>query len=110
LLGTVFLHTDYNVPVDALRAELQRLVQGNPLWDGRAVGIQVTDAKERTMELRVLVSATDSGKLWDLRCELREKLIAFLHANYSASLPKLHVELSRTMQVPQRLDQDVEAG
>src|SRR5690606_25601133 len=35
LLGTVFLHTDYTVPVDALRTEFERLLKDHPLWDGK---------------------------------------------------------------------------
>jgi len=42
----------------------------------------VTDAKQTTVEVRALVSSTDLGKAFDLRCELRERLIA-KHASYA---------------------------
>jgi small-conductance mechanosensitive channel len=73
ILGTAFLYTDYSVPVEALRSELQRVVQESPLWDKRVVGLQVTNLSERTMELRCLVSSSDSGKNFDLRCLVRER-------------------------------------
>lgn len=88
LLGTVFLHVDYSLPVEALRAELARIVAATPRWDGRVALIHVTDAKERTLELRVLVSAADASTAFELRCEVREKLIAFIQANYPECLPK----------------------
>lgn len=78
ILGTVELPADYATPVAAVREELSRLVQGNANWDGKVVGLQVTAASERTITLRALVSSPDSGKNWDLRCEVREGLVAFL--------------------------------
>ncbi|RPD45058.1 mechanosensitive ion channel family protein [Hymenobacter sediminis] len=88
LLGTVFLYTDYTIPVDAVRAELQRLVEENPLWDRRVCVLQVTDSKERTLELRCLVSASNSSRAFDLRCAVREQLVRFIQEHYPHSLPK----------------------
>lgn len=78
LLGTVLVHADWRVPVEAVRAELARFVQERKEWDGAAVGLQVTDTTERTVELRALVSAADSSRIWDLRCAVREHLVGFL--------------------------------
>src|ERR1700704_3297520 len=88
LLGTVMLYLDYQVPMGELRKELKRLVENNPKWDKRVCGLQVTDAKQSTIEVRALVSGADPGKLGDLRCEVREGLINFLVHNYPESLPK----------------------
>ncbi|HWR15065.1 MAG TPA: mechanosensitive ion channel domain-containing protein [Terriglobales bacterium] len=93
LLGTVFLYVDYSVPVDAVREELHRILEGSPLWDRRAWALQVTDATERTLQLRALMSAANSGTAFDLRCLVREKLIAFLQANYPESLPRTRAEI-----------------
>jgi small-conductance mechanosensitive channel len=87
LLGTVFLYLDYATPVDALRAEAGRLVKTFPEWDGRVFAVQVTDATDKAIQVRVLVSAADSGKTFDLRCKMREALIAFLAREYPQSLP-----------------------
>jgi len=95
ILGTVFLHVDYGVPVDALRQELTRILEGSALWDRKVNVLQVTDAKERTLELRALASAADASNAWDLRCEVREKLVAFIQKNYPGSLPRVRATLDR---------------
>jgi small-conductance mechanosensitive channel len=87
ILGTVFLYLDYATPIATLRAEAERLVKTFPEWDGRVFAVQVTDAKDRTIEVRVLVSAANSGKAFDLRCKMREGLLAFLSREHPESLP-----------------------
>ena len=93
ILGTVFIHADYTVPVDAVREELQRLVKLSDKWDGRVCGLQVTGTTERTVELRALVSAADSPKAWDLRCEVREGLIRFMQREHPGCLPRIRAEI-----------------
>jgi small-conductance mechanosensitive channel len=88
LLGAVVLYLDYQAPIGELRKELKRLVENNPKWDRKVCGLQVTDTKQSTIEVRALVSATDPGKLSDLRCEVREGLIEFLCRNHPESLPR----------------------
>ncbi|MDU0371615.1 mechanosensitive ion channel family protein [Hymenobacter endophyticus] len=95
LLGTVFLYTDYTIPVAEVRAELQRLVAAHPLWDKRVCVLQVTDSKERTLELRCLVSASNSSQAFDLRCDVREQMVHFIQQHYPESLPK-----TRTLTAP----------
>lgn len=92
ILGTVFLYTDYTIPIDEIRRELDRLLQETELWDDQVKVVQVTDATEKTMEIRVLVSAEDSPTAWELRVYLREHLIKFIQENYPESLPKTRVE------------------
>jgi small-conductance mechanosensitive channel len=94
ILGTVILHADYAVPVQAVREELMRLCAGNDLWDGRVCNLQVTDAGEQTLELRALVSAADSGRAWELRVQLREQLVAFLQRNHPQALPRHRVDVA----------------
>jgi small-conductance mechanosensitive channel len=94
LLGTVILYLDYQVPMGELRKELKRLVENNPKWDKRVCGLQMTDTKQSTVEVRALVSGADAGKLGDLRCEVREGLVEFLRRNHPESLPR-----SRNMSV-----------
>lgn len=92
ILGTVIFYADYTVPVDELREELHRILKATDLWDGKAWGLQVTDTTERTMQLRALVSAANSGAAWDLRCHVREQLIAYLQREYPNSLPRLRAD------------------
>src|SRR6266480_3174085 len=89
LLGTVMLYLDYQVPMAELRKELKRLVENNPKWDRKVCGLQVTDTKQSTIEVRALVSSTDPGKTFDLRCDVREGLIEFLRRHHPESLPKV---------------------
>lgn len=93
LLGTVFLYADYRVPIRAVREELHRIVEGLKQWDGQVCKLQVTNATERTVELRALVSARDSSSAWELRCEVREGLIDFLQKNYPQALPRVRAEI-----------------
>jgi small-conductance mechanosensitive channel len=102
LIGSVMIYMDYTVPVEAVRAKLAELAQASPLWDGQVVNLQVTDAREETIELRALVSAADSGKAFDLRCDMREKLIAFLRTEYPQSLPRRRAEMLLGAEVPER--------
>ena len=93
ILGTVFLYVDYTVPVEAVRTELRRILESSPLWDGQVCVLQVTNATERTTELRAIISAADASNAWGLRCEVREKLIEFIRQNYPDGLPKVRAEL-----------------
>jgi small-conductance mechanosensitive channel len=88
LLGTVVLYLDYQAPIGELRKELKRLVENNPKWDRKVCGLQVTDTKQTAIEVRALVSSTDPGKVFDLRCEVREGLIEYLCRNHPESLPR----------------------
>lgn len=91
LLGTVYLYMDYNISINAIREEFKRLLAKSPFWDGKKSELEVTDCKEKTLELRVLVSAKDTGDLWNLRCTIRESLITYIQNNYPQSLPKLRI-------------------
>ncbi len=93
LLAYVYLYVDYTVPVEELRGEFRRIVQASPLWDHKVCVLQVSDACESTIQVRALTSAADSSKAWDLRCEVREKLITFLQERYPDSLPKTRAVL-----------------
>jgi small-conductance mechanosensitive channel len=110
LLGTAFLYLDYSVPVEPLRAELQRVVKDSPLWDKRVCGLQVTNLTDRSMELRCLVSSGGSSDLFDLRCLVREKMIEFLRNNYPQALPTMRFEVreasARRTAIPSMIESD----
>ncbi|MGY3215058.1 mechanosensitive ion channel family protein [Mucilaginibacter sp. HD30] len=91
LLGTVILYVDYTCPVEDVRGELNRLLAETSLWDKRLGILQVSDARETTMELKVIVSAADSSKIGDLRAYLREKLLQFIQQNHAGALPRIRV-------------------
>jgi small-conductance mechanosensitive channel len=91
LMGTFYLYADYTCPVAPLREELTRILQTTNLWDGKVNVLQVTEFTPQAMQIRALMSASDSGKLWDLRCYVREKMIDFLQQKYPQCLPKQRI-------------------
>ncbi|MEJ0051644.1 MAG: mechanosensitive ion channel family protein [Methylovirgula sp.] len=93
LIGSVMFWVDYTTPVEALRQKLSEIVENSKLWDRRVVNLQVSDVSENAMQIRALASARNSQDVWDLRCEMREKLIAFMQESYPASLPKQRAEV-----------------
>ncbi|MFC1781592.1 mechanosensitive ion channel family protein [Planctomycetota bacterium] len=92
ILGTVYLYTDYTVPVEKIRQELERILKDSELWDGKVCGLQVTNATDKTIELRALMSAPDASIAWTLRCHVREKLIDFIKTKYPQALPKFRAQ------------------
>ncbi|HEY0613619.1 MAG TPA: mechanosensitive ion channel domain-containing protein [Candidatus Elarobacter sp.] len=88
LIGDVTFFVDFGVDVEAIRAELPRILAQTPLWDRQTQVVQVTDTTERTVQVRVLVSARDSGSLFDLRCFVREALLVYLRDRQPAALPR----------------------
>ena len=92
IVGSVMFFFDYTLDVDVLRAEAERLVKGSNLWDGKIFKLQVVDATEASMKLRILVSATDSSRSADLNAFLREHLIAFVRDHYPRALPRTRQE------------------
>lgn len=87
ILGTAFLYVDYSIPVDELRKQLESIVHAAPQWDGKVCGLQVTNLSERTMELRCLMSSPGSSQSFDLRCDVREKMTAWIQQNYPNAFP-----------------------
>ncbi|MEU4688505.1 mechanosensitive ion channel domain-containing protein [Actinoplanes sp. NPDC023714] len=99
VLGTAELDVDWSTPIEPLRAELQRVCEGSDLWDQRVCVLQVTQATEGMIRLRALVSANDAGALWDLRCIVRERLVAFIWEHQRDALPRVRAEM-RQGEVP----------
>jgi len=93
LLGTAFIYADYRVPVATVREELKRILDSTDLWDKRGWALQVTDCKEGTVELRALMSAKDAPTAFELRCLVRERLIAFLQREHPYCLPRVRAEI-----------------
>ena len=92
LIGTVLLYVDHTTPIEATRKKLTEIVSQSPLWNRQVVNLQVSDCKETTIELRALVSANSASAVWDLRCEVREKLIDFLQREHPYALPRRRYE------------------
>lgn len=93
LIGAVILYVDYNAPIAKMRERLSQIARESPLCDGRVIVLQVSDAKEHTIEVRALVSARSAPAAWDLRCEVREKLIEFLRTEHPDALPRTRQQI-----------------
>jgi hypothetical protein len=102
LLGTVYLRVDYRLAVEVVRAELERVLDATDMWDGKVCNLVVTEAGERSVELRALMSAGDSSTLWDLRCHVREQLLSFLQRQHPDALPRVRAELDSQAAQPRQ--------
>jgi small-conductance mechanosensitive channel len=94
LIGTAMLYVDPAAPVDRLRAKLEEIARASPLWDGKVVNLAITDLTAEVMEVRCLVSARNAPKTFDLRCEVREKMMAFLRDELPEAFPKRRLALA----------------
>ncbi|WP_413710186.1 mechanosensitive ion channel family protein [Rhizobium sp. Rhizsp82] len=102
LIGNVMLYLDYSVPVPVIRRKVEEILAASKLWDKRVVNVAVTDFKESVMEIRILASASNSGRTFDLRCEIREKLIDFIQQDYPHALPQVRAVMDGGNGVPRR--------
>ncbi|MGU3479360.1 mechanosensitive ion channel family protein [Methylobacterium sp. D48H] len=102
LIGSVFVYVDHRAPVAAMREKLAEIAGATPLWDGKVVNLQVSDAKEATIEIRMLVSARNAPQAWDLRCVVREAMITWLQAEHPEALPRHRTEWVRAAEMPLR--------
>lgn len=100
ILGTVFLWLDFSVPIDPLRAELERICQASPVWDQRVCKVQVTDANDRAMQLRFLISAQNAGDAFELRCVIREGILGYVAKHYPEGLPRVRSSLDPLEMAP----------
>lgn len=96
ILGTVFIYTDFSVPVQKLREQLSFFLADHPLWDEKVDVLQVTDLKEQTMEIRCLMSCRNAGEAFELRCYIREKMIDYIRIHFPDSLSKTRIEFQGT--------------
>lgn len=91
ILGTAFLYVDYTIPVPELRAQMEKVVKASALWDGKVLGLQVTNLTEKSMELRCLMSSKNASESFDLRCLVREEMMAWVREHYPMVLPTMRL-------------------
>ncbi|BCJ55637.1 hypothetical protein Asp14428_71120 [Actinoplanes sp. NBRC 14428] len=100
VLGTAEVDVDWSAPVEPMRAELRAVCEGTELWDGRVCVLQVTEAIGGMIRLRALVSAHDAGALWDLRCLVRERLVAWVFEHRRDALPRMRADVDTLPRGP----------
>lgn len=94
ILGSVFLYLDYSMPLAPLRQHFEKVLSETKLWDQQTQVLQVTETTEKTMTIRLLMTAQNSPTAWDLRCYVREKMIEFVQQHYPQSLPHVRATLT----------------
>jgi small-conductance mechanosensitive channel len=94
LIGAIILHVDYSADVPRIRQKLEEVARESKLWDGAVVNLQVIETHPRTIELRALVSARNAPQSWDLRCEIRERLLAFIKQEMPEAFPRERATIS----------------
>jgi small-conductance mechanosensitive channel len=104
ILGTVLIWVDYRMPLEPVRKEAERICKTAPEWDGSVCVTQVVETDTRAMQLRVLLSAGDAGRSWELRCRVREGLIHFIQKEYPEYLPLIRTEVRTPSQDPTTLN------
>ena len=91
LLGSAFFWLDPTTDVARLRAKYEEVVRASPHWDGRGFALQVTDTKPDAIEVRILATARDAPTAFDLRCDMREKMLAFIRDEMPEALPRRRI-------------------
>ncbi|SDR80729.1 mechanosensitive ion channel family protein [Agrococcus carbonis] len=104
VMGAVELDVDWSVPVERMREELARILDGHPHWDGRDSVLQVTDAVGGVVRVRVLVTAADGSELASLRADVRERLVAWLREGHAEALPRQRFEAVPLVRTEERAD------
>jgi small-conductance mechanosensitive channel len=102
IIGAILLYLDYNVPVDIIRTKAREFVEADPLWNGEVFAVQVTDTRPTCIEIRILMSARDAPTTFDLRCHMRERIIAFLRDEHPEALPQTRLMLAEELQQTSR--------
>jgi small-conductance mechanosensitive channel len=110
LIGSVFFYVDHTAPIDAIRDKLAEIASQSKFWNGKVVSLQVSDCKDATIELRALVSANSASAVWDLRCEVREKVVDFLQREYPSALPRRRYETSERTELKSNEARDMPAA
>jgi small-conductance mechanosensitive channel len=93
LIGSALVWLDYGIPIEPLREEFARLLRDSSDWDKSTESVQVVEGGEKAMQIRFLMSASDSSKLWNLRCEIREGIIVFVQTHYPEYLPRHRAQM-----------------
>jgi small-conductance mechanosensitive channel len=106
ILGIVHMEVDYTAPVGVIREEFLDICANSPDWDGQVARLQVTQLGVSTMQLRFVMSSSDSSKSWNLQCELREKMIKFLQEHYPEVLPRVRAEMVPSSLPPRAVEND----
>ncbi len=94
IMAAVYMSVDYMTRIDDLRRELGRILEGSDLWDRRFWNLQVTDVTPDAVQVRALMTAGDARAAWDLRCDVREKLLSYVQVRMPSALQRRRLGLT----------------
>jgi len=93
LLASTIIYLDYGANIDKIRGWIKQAVRESEHWNGNGEpGVQVMDFTEKTIKLRAVAWADDPPSAWNLRCEIREKLLNHFREE-GLDFPKFRVEM-----------------
>jgi len=98
IIGSAIWHLDYTAPLGAMRHKLHEILEGSELWDGNVCVLQVVDTNQDSVQVRALMSARNAPRTWDLRCEVREKMVVWLQEHYPGALPRVRAEMHASVR------------
>ena len=101
IIGSVIWYVDFTVPIGAMRKAFLEMVHASPLWDGHTAALQVVDVTRDAVEIRGIMSAASSSAAFDLRCEVRERMMVWLQETSPGALPKVRTSLVKSMDDPE---------
>ncbi|CAN5502725.1 mechanosensitive ion channel [soil metagenome] len=93
IIGSVFWYLDPTTDIARLRERLEQAVHANERWDGRFCNLKVTDTKPGAIEVRALMTARDASTAFDLRCDIREAMLAFIRDEMPEAIVRWRSEL-----------------
>lgn len=73
----------------------------NERWDRRFCNLQFSDAKPEAIEVRALMTAKDASDAFDLRCEVREGMLAHIRDEMPEALVRRRGEIEFRLPKPQ---------
>lgn len=91
LRSSIRLFIDYMLPIAPLRSQLEKILKNSHLWDGQACKLQVANLTDRSVEIRMQISAANGDNLSDLRAEVQEKMLEFISEKYPDHFPKVRL-------------------
>ena len=92
--GVAAAHHSPNGGRKRLRTKTEEICRASKLWDGNVCHVQVNEFRERVMEVRILASARNAPRTYDLRCEIREEIITWIQREMPEALPRTRETVS----------------
>jgi small-conductance mechanosensitive channel len=90
--GSVFMDVDWGTPIDEIRQEVTKVLEGSDLWDGRRNFVSISNIVGATMQLQIGISAANPENLFTLQSLVREKVTEFLIQHHPESIVRNRTE------------------